>query len=1433
MRTNDDGQEGSFSSKHESNGKLRRSPREQPSMSTPQELRKQRQQPHNMYRYEIEHGSSDFTTNGRPDQYRTRSRRETIESNSAHSPGGGLHLRRRHDSHDASPPQGFFNGSNIDPRKKGKLHSGWDSVSKKLNNRRTANSNKHTKTSRKSAWLVALLGVLILVYIVFFLAAQSKYWAHRGTNALHEQIVDIPRQIVTKGAKVTDQANERSGGDGVTVSLPVETAPSQADFTSQTPLNPSMPSTTSSSGGNYAFRHPSKQSYNPPPSQTSAGVRANDWFADRLKSARKHDLKRNRKRKQKTRPKNDTKESPLWYKLGYADDSTLLMNDQRWSGKPTNTGQTDQVYDSTFHLCGEHARGAAQTHPDNYYPLNTNGHHDVAPLGPSSRVFITGLLSPLGIHLSLALSKQCNVTSIYGTDSQFPNEPLARLEMSERLQLLMNELGGAVEISLPFLGLEIDSLADSSSAVDRKSLMQSSGEDMRRLATGLLGRKLGQSLESNAPMKRPARANKYALPSNPGLSPNGVGILNHLIDYKPTHVVHLAPTQSDALLSSRASPTDHFMNREEEEEDVLQETISTRPHLYDLRMNNVGMEQLLSTLSNRVLRKSERKKGAEVLPHFVYASSHDAMRFADSDKRMNTHRSRKNPRKSEDADEDVGVAGRSDHRHHKRPPRDLHGMSHLHAEIMASSYKSMYGISTVGLRFDAIYGKRGFGTPSTSVPLFHSLRTRKRRGTSPAVDTVETAIRRVYRKWMDVVRAVKKEFEEDEDEDGEEGGEEEDENMRSGRRLTSMDGQPPTSLVEETGWSHLAHDRRDFVYLDDAVEGIISAMQYRPAQDSPTVFNIGSGESSTLASFADDIEDLTEGDDHSQASDKRHRHHRHDKKVIDVEHSSAAQLAGITSGEYLGWTASTSIQDGAAKMLAWHLDRAMPYFPSANVVGTSESDFSALETFYEDGTAVPRPIDSLGVLSRRGIPLCSSEDDPTCSDENILPCASECSTTACSPSPFDSIIHLSHDATEDCDVVMYTMSLGYDVDELRLETEFSDGTEQEGWLESTVCTIAYIPSESKLVESVIEQIPLASLRKRGLTKRSSFNEKVDKLNGYLAHKGWVLILLPGATDSLPSDVTYIPKLSPARLFHPTVRKIMFVDEYFSHTPYPDDAQFLSYETSRGALKARKATVGPKKTKYTIPEEPERRAVLLVSPMRNVPKASGDKMPLKDVTRSLMNEVGLGDGEADDNELRDVDTQRGFYEMSRGFINSFGTRTPNYASRHVIEIESFIRSRWVVHHLKLDEGHQLRCQWYREHVKWNTHLDQLSFAYVMAKRDLVRKIITRQPLSKEETMLDKIIKLKTDAYEWHPIYTLEDSPQAVHRSEINPQAIPDNIAELPEQEISDAKHAAEENDTPSFYVRIMSDAVMMQSRKQWIKARNKRRQFIEQQRSKEE
>ena len=169
------------------------------------------------------------------------------------------------------------------------------------------------------------------------------------------------------------------------------------------------------------------------------------------------------------------------------------------------------------------------------------------------------------------------------------------------------------------------------------------------------------------------------------------------------------------------------------------------------------------------------------------------------------------------------------------------------------------------------------------------------------------------------------------------------------------------------------------------------------------------------------------------------------------------------------------------------------------------------------------------------------------------------------------------------------------------------------------------------------------------------------------------------------------------------------------------------------------------------------------------------MPLDNITIALMKDVGF-DPEID-GEPEQIRNQREFYTQARSFINSMDLRSLNPVAQNKLEIKDFIRSKWIVHHLKLEEGHQLRCEWYREHVRWGTHLDQLSFAYVMAKRELTRKIITRQPLpaetDEELTILQRIIRIKSDAHEWHPIFSAEGAALAIHHSQISPEAIPLN------------------------------------------------------------
>jgi hypothetical protein len=125
----------------------------------------------------------------------------------------------------------------------------------------------------------------------------------------------------------------------------------------------------------------------------------------------------------------------------------------------------------------------------------------------------------------------------------------------------------------------------------------------------------------------------------------------------------------------------------------------------------------------------------------------------------------------------------------------LKGVSSLIDEVLASTYYALYGVSSVGLRFDAIYGPRGFGVPSTSVPIYNVHRIR-RAGVGSDVDLAETAVRRLYRKWVEVVKREK----------AQDGG-----NKVEGETSNAV---MPTSLIEEAGWLHAAHDPRDFVFVD-------------------------------------------------------------------------------------------------------------------------------------------------------------------------------------------------------------------------------------------------------------------------------------------------------------------------------------------------------------------------------------------------------------------------------------------------------------------------------------------------------------------------------------------------------------------------------------------------------------------------------------------
>lgn len=530
---------------------------------------------------------------------------------------------------------------------------------------------------------------------------------------------------------------------------------------------------------------------------------------------------------------------PLWYELNHLTTDTMSLLYDRWKqddDTATSGGGTDNLDSSTFNdaalpddfpLCGRHAQNAAELHPQNYYPSNSTTHFHTHhnPLGPDSRVLITGILSPMGMHLSIALARQCNITNFLGIDTQMPNDPLSRLEQQERLAVLMEELSDFKTLQVPFLGVQ-------SKQRGRKSPRQEKEGKAREDALMNLYQYGTLPVDySNLPMDRyrTTPQNTYGIPHSPGIHPSGFGALEIVLEYRPTHIVHLAGSQSESFTSAKdvnyAYPTEEEGTFIDEDEVILKESISYKPYMYELRMGMTGMEQLLSAIvAQSVLplrygkdyeeSQGGRGRGADEVkklssddlnkmkrPHFVYASSYDAGYFGDSARRVNQkgvvgkegegYSNSVNDGDFREGKEDLGSLSPSS----QVPPRGLNGVSRLIDEVLASTYRALHGVSSIGLRFDAIFGPRGFGVPSTSVPIYNIHRIR-RGGVSSDVDLAETAVRRLYRQWVGTVKKNK--------ENEEDGGVEE---AITGATVES-------SLIEEAGWLHAAHDPRDFVFVE-------------------------------------------------------------------------------------------------------------------------------------------------------------------------------------------------------------------------------------------------------------------------------------------------------------------------------------------------------------------------------------------------------------------------------------------------------------------------------------------------------------------------------------------------------------------------------------------------------------------------------------------
>ena len=184
------------------------------------------------------------------------------------------------------------------------------------------------------------------------------------------------------------------------------------------------------------------------------------------------------------------------------------------------------------------------------------------------------------------------------------------------------------------------------------------------------------------------------------------------------------------------------------------------------------------------------------------------------------------------------------------------------------------------------------------------------------------------------------------------------------------------------------------------------------------------------------------------------------------------------------------------------------------------------------------------------------------------------------------------------------------------------------------------------------------------------------------------------------------------------------------------------------------------------------------------------------------------------EPSNIKLQREFYDRLRTAINPDTARAP-VEPLHKFEMSHWIRSRWVAHDMELEEGRQLRCAWYQEHVLWETDLDQLSFAFVMERLALDRQLAFHEPDEVVQKVLaekTEMKKLLSDTFEWHALPTKANQLYSPYEEM---QILPYDMDYTDERALIRPDTLRDDSDVEvPLFVRVISDRIMAYARKAW-------------------
>eukprot|EP00579_Thalassiosira_antarctica_P000369 CAMPEP_0201868684 /NCGR_PEP_ID=MMETSP0902-20130614/2464_1 /ASSEMBLY_ACC=CAM_ASM_000551 /TAXON_ID=420261 /ORGANISM="Thalassiosira antarctica, Strain CCMP982" /LENGTH=970 /DNA_ID=CAMNT_0048394049 /DNA_START=71 /DNA_END=2983 /DNA_ORIENTATION=+ len=343
-------------------------------------------------------------------------------------------------------------------------------------------------------------------------------------------------------------------------------------------------------------------------------------------------------------------------------------------------------------------------------------------------------------------------------------------------------------------------------------------------------------------------------------------------------------------------------------------------------------------------------------------------------------------------------------------------------------------------------------------------------------------------------------------------------------------------------------DVKDYVYIDDAVDAIMSAMQYRPPGNDPppVVFNVGTGKGSTLKEVR---EDMVRHYPKLSASQTAQR----SAKAIHAQRQPTQSYASTSRSEsLLGFQAQVPLSEGLAHSLTWHRDRTFPYGRDP----TAEESFERQSTDAIISESLAKS--TQGTESAK----CSPLDRECLRGAPVFPCASECRRAErCTPSAWDDVATLSKMVTSGCDAVLYTILLEEGAEQIPSATTVGAADSlpyvgaglpaDVGKRTQARCNIAFVSDRSPLVRRL----------------KSEGEEYLDEENvadggggsgggglpPLLRHGFWTV--LPVSTPSSDSNsksssswmhafdgtfaLEYLPKVSPGRFLGSSVRYAVY------------------------------------------------------------------------------------------------------------------------------------------------------------------------------------------------------------------------------------------------------------------------------------------------------